>query len=343
MRSIKIVLLALVALSLVMGMVIGCTGPEQPKPADSSAPAVAPGLASSGKVIPPKNGKNYVIGVTIITAQHPFFVVFNRDLLAEAKAQGVEVLLMDPQMDSNKQISQIEDMIQKNVDLIMVLPIDTKTVVSGIEKANAAGIPVMVVDRRSDGGKYIGFVSSDNVLIGRMAANYIATRLNGQGKIAVMEGEVGAGPTVDRGAGFDEVIKQYPGIEVVLRQSGSFLRDKGLSITENWLQTGKQIDAIFYQNDAMAGGGVEAIAAAGKTGKIIVVGCDAQKDMFENIKAGKADATFVYPPQSGKEGLKVALKYLKGEPFEPVTMLPTALVTKGNVDYWMQQGSTAGY
>jgi len=343
-KTMKSTIYALVMLLLTTVLLVGCSLPAQPAQAPSDqAPAAAPGQGTTGKVIPPKNGKNYVVGVTIITAQHPFFVVFNRDLLAEGKAQGVDVRLMDPQMDVNKQISQIEDMIQQNVDLIMILPIDTKAVVPGIEKANAAGIPVMVVDRRSDGGNYIGYVSSDNVAIGRMAANYIATRLNGQGTIAVMEGETGAGPTVDRSQGFDEVMSQYPGIEIVLRQSGSFLRDKGMSITENWLQTDKQIDAIFYENDAMAGGGVEAIAAAGKTGEIIVVGCDAQKDMFENIKAGKADATFVYPPQSGKEGLKVALKYLKGEPFEPVTMLPTALVTDGNVDYWMKQGSTAGY
>jgi ribose transport system substrate-binding protein len=335
---------ALVTLLLATAILAGCAMPAEPTQAPASqGSAVGQDQGSTGKVIAPKNGKNYVVGVTIITAQHPFFVVFNRDLLAEGQAQGVDVRLMDPQMDVNKQISQIEDMIQQNVDLIMILPIDTKAVVPGIEKANAAGIPVMVVDRRSDGGKYIGYVSSDNVAIGRMAAAYIATRLNGKGKIAVMEGETGAGPTVDRNKGFDEVISQYPGIEIVLRQSGSFLRDKGMSITENWLQTGKQIDAIFYENDAMAGGGVEAIAAAGKTGEIIVVGCDAQKDMFENIKAGKADATFVYPPQSGKEGLKVALQYLKGEPFEPVTMLPTALVNAGNVDYWMKQGSTAGY
>jgi ribose transport system substrate-binding protein len=343
-KPMKPAIYALVTLLLATAILAGCAMPAEPTQAPASqGSAVGQDQGSTGKVIAPKNGKNYVVGVTIITAQHPFFVVFNRDLLAEGQAQGVDVRLMDPQMDVNKQISQIEDMIQQNVDLIMILPIDTKAVVPGIEKANAAGIPVMVVDRRSDGGKYIGYVSSDNVAIGRMAANYIATRLNGQGKIAVMEGETGAGPTVDRNKGFDEVISQYPGIEIVLRQSGSFLRDKGMSITENWLQTGKQIDAIFYENDAMAGGGVEAIAAAGKTGEILVVGCDAQKDMFENIKAGKADATFVYPPQSGKEGLKVALQYLKGEPFEPVTMLPTALVNAGNVDYWMKQGSTAGY
>ena len=343
-KPMKPAIYALVTLLLATAILAGCAMPAEPTQAPASqGSAVGQDQGSTGKVIAPKNGKNYVVGVTIITAQHPFFVVFNRDLLAEGQAQGVDVRLMDPQMDVNKQISQIEDMIQQNVDLIMILPIDTKAVVPGIEKANAAGIPVMVVDRRSDGGKYIGYVSSDNVAIGRMAANYIATRLNGQGKIAVMEGETGAGPTVDRNKGFDEVISQYPGIEIVLRQSGSFLRDKGMSITENWLQTGKQIDAIFYENDAMAGGGVEAIAAAGKTDEIIVVGCDAQKDMFENIKAGKADATFVYPPQSGKEGLKVALQYLKGEPFEPVTMLPTALVNAGNVDYWMKQGSTAGY
>jgi ribose transport system substrate-binding protein len=342
-KHIKPKIYILIIFLITFAMLVGCTAPPPQATQSSDVPVAARDQGTSSKAIPPKNGKNYVIGVSIITAQHPFFVVFNRDLLAEGEAQGVDVRLMDPQMDVNKQISQIEDMIQQNVDLIMVLPIDTKAVVPGIEKANASGIPVMVVDRRSDGGDYIGYVSTDNVAIGRMAANYIATRLNGRGKIAVMEGETGAGPTVDRSQGFDEVISQYPDIEIVLRQSGSFLRDKGMSITENWLQTGKQIDAIFYQNDAMAGGGVEAIAAEGKTGEIIVVGCDAQKDMFENIKAGKADATFVYPPQSGKEGLKVALKYLQGESFEAVTMLPTALVDSGNVDYWMQQGSTAGY
>jgi len=296
--------------------------------------AVAPALAR--EPIPPKNGEKYVVGMAIAGLQHPFFTDMKRHLETEAQKQDVELIVLDALADVGKQMSQIEDLIQQDVDLLMVVPVKAEALTPSVEAANKAGIPVVVVDRRLVGGEYICFASTDNVQIGREAANYIATRLGGKGKVVEIEGQPGAGPTLDRGAGFNEVLDTYPNIEVVFRQTGEFQRAKGMEVMENVIQSGVEFAAVFCHNDEMAGGAREALAAHGLTGKIVLVGCDAQADAMQAIKDGTMDATFVYPPQSGQAGLIEGLKYLRGEEYKSEVWLPTALVTQGNVDYYMK-------
>ena len=301
--------------------------------------AVAPAFAAepgTGKVVPPKNGKNYVMGLSIVGLSHPFFQALKGHAEAEAKRQGVELISTDATGDVAKQMSQIEDLIQQNVDMLIVIPIDAAAVVPAVQKANEAKTPAVIVDRRlAPGADYVSFASTDNVWVGRSAGNYIATRLGGKGNVVEIEGQAGAGPAIDRSAGFNEVIKTYPDINVVFRQPGEFQRAKGMEVTENVIQSGKPFDAIFCHNDEMCGGAREALAAHNLTGKVILVGVDAQADAMAAVKDGTMDATFMYPPQSGKEGLIQGIKYLKGEPYEKEVWLPTATITKGNVDSFM--------
>lgn len=295
--------------------------------------AVTPAFAADP--IPPKSGEQYVIGMAIVGLQHPFFTEMKKHMEAEAERQNVKLIVMDATADVGKQMSQIEDLIQQDVDLLLVTPIDASALVAGIEKANVAKIPVVVVDRRAAGGEYISFASTDNVEVGRAAGNYVATRLGGKGNVVEIEGQHGAGPTIDRGAGFNEVIATYPNIKVIFRQPGEFQRARGMEVMENVIQSGQQFDAVFCHNDEMAGGVREALAAHDMTGKVILVGVDAQADAMQAIKDGTQDATFVYPPQSGKEGLIQGLKYLKGEAVQATVWLPSGLVTQGNVDSYM--------
>jgi ribose transport system substrate-binding protein len=295
--------------------------------------AVAPAFAADP--IPPKNGEKYVVGMAIVGLQHPFFTNMKAHLEAEAKRQGVDVVVLDALADVGKQMSQIEDLIQQDVDLLMVVPVKAEALTPSVEAANAAGIPVVVVDRRLVGGQYLNFSSTDNVAVGRGAGDYIATRLGGKGKVVEIEGQPGAGPTLDRGRGFNEVIATYPEMEVVFRQTGEFQRAKGMEVMENVIQSGQEFDAVFCHNDEMAGGVREALAAHDMTGKVVLVGCDAQADAMQAIKDGTMDATFVYPPQSGQAGMIEGLKYLRGEDYKAEVWLPTALVTQGNVDYYM--------
>ena len=295
--------------------------------------AVTPAFAADP--IAPKNGEKYVVGMAIAGLQHPFFTNMKLHLEAEAEREGVDLIVLDAMSDVGKQMSQIEDLVQQDVDLLLVVPVKAEALTPSVEAVNAAGIPVVVVDRRLVGGEYINFSSTDNVAIGRAAGDYIATRLNGKGAVVEIEGQAGAGPTLDRGAGFNEVIATYPGIEVIFRQTGEFQRAKGMEVMENVIQSGKEFDAVFCHNDEMAGGAREALAAHDMTDKVVLVGCDAQADAMTAIKDGTQAATFVYPPQSGKAGMLEGLKYLKGEAFAAEVMLPTALVTQGNVDTYM--------
>ena len=296
---------------------------------------LAVGPAFAADPIPPKNGEKYVVGMAIVGLQHPFFTNMKGYLEAEAERQDVELIVLDALADVGKQMSQIEDLIQQDVDLLLVVPVKAEALTPSIEAANEAGVPVVVVDRRLVGGEYLNFSSTDNVAIGRAAGNYVATRLDGAGSVVEIEGQPGAGPTLDRGAGFNEVLDTYPDIEIVFRQTGEFQRAKGMEVMENVIQSGKEFDAVFTHNDEMAGGVREALEAHDMTDKVVLVGCDAQADAMQAIKDGTMDATFVYPPASGQAGMIEGLKYLRGEEYDAVVWLPTALVTQGNVDSYM--------
>ena len=261
----------------------------------SAAPALA------GEPIPPKNGEQYVVGIMYTSLAHPFILAMQELIQPEAEAQGVKLLELDSQEDVGKQMSQIEDLIQQDVDLLLIAAIDAEAMVAGVEAANAAGVPVVVYDRDVAGAEYISFIGGDNVAMGSLAANYIATKLYGKGKVVEIEGRVGSSPAIDRGSGFNEVMDRYPEIEVVFRQTGAFERAKGMEVMENVLQSGAEFDAVFCHNDEMAGGAREALAGHGLLGEVILVGVDQQADALQAIKDGEMAADILNPPAQAQE------------------------------------------
>jgi ribose transport system substrate-binding protein len=200
-----------------------------------------------------------------------------------------------------------------------------------VESANEAGIPVITVDRASNGGKVVCHIASDNVEGGRMAARYIAKVLNGKGKVVELVGIPGTSAARDRGKGFEEELAKYPGLQLVAKQTANFNRAEGLTVMENILEAHPDIDAVFAQNDEMALGAIEAIKAAGKLDDIIVVGFDAIPDAIEAIKKGEMEATIAQQPYlMGQLAVTKAFEYLTtGTVFFPVEL---KLVTTENVE-----------
>ncbi|MDQ7093141.1 ribose ABC transporter substrate-binding protein RbsB [Desulfosporosinus sp. PR] len=275
-----------------------------------------------------KPAEKVTIGFSVSTLNNPFFVTLKDGADKAAKAAGADLVVVDAGDNTAKQISDIEDLIQKKVNVLLINPTDSAAVVSAVESANKANIPVITVDRASNGGKVVSHIASDNVKGGSMAADYILKALNNKGNIVELQGTAGTSAASDRGKGFHSVVDGKDGVKVVASQPADFDRAKGLSVMENILQGNKDIQAVFAQNDEMALGALSAIQAAGKN-NILVVGFDATDDAVKAVKDGKMAATIAQKPDLiGKTAVETAMKVAKGEKVDASIPVALELITK---------------
>lgn len=254
---------------------------------------------------------NFRVGLSLSTLNNPFFVTLRDGAQKMANELGITLIVADAQDNPAKQLNDMEDFIQQKVNLILVNPTDSDAIVTAVEAANKANIPVITVDRGANGGKVLCHIASDNVAGGRMAGAYVVDLIGGKGNVVELEGILGTSAARDRGNGFNEVIAAYPGIRVVARQTANFNRAEGLMVMENILQAQPNIQAVFAHNDEMALGAIEAIKSAGKLGIIKVVGFDAVDDAMAAVKKGEMAATVAQQPaMMGELGVIKAFEYL---------------------------------
>lgn len=290
-----------------------------------------------GEVIPPETEgtetednagekEDFTVGFVISTQTNPFFVSLKNGAEAKAKELGIELIVLDSQDDSAKAAANMEDLITRGVDLILVNPTDSDAIVNSVMLANDEGIPVITVDRAANGGEVLSYIASDNIAGGKMAAEFIIEQLGGSGKVVELEGIAGTNAARERGEGFNEGIEGTE-LEVVAKQTADFDRVKGLEVMENILQSQPEIDAVFAHNDEMALGALEAIKASGRD--IIVVGFDATDDAVASVEAGELAATVAQQPELiGEMGIDAAVRYLKGETIEDNVPVELKLITK---------------
>lgn len=251
------------------------------------------------------------IGFVVSTQNNPFFVTLKEGAVQKANELGYELIVLDSQNDPSKELGNVEDLLVKGVDVLLINPTDSDAVVSSVRAANRSKIPVVTLDRAANGGKVVSHVASDNVLGGEVAGNYIVEKLGGKGKIVELEGIPGTTAARDRGEGFNKAIAGK--LDVVAKQSADFDRTKGLTVMENILQAQPEINAVFAHNDEMALGALKAIESSGRK-NIIVVGFDATDDAVTAVKDGKLSATVAQKPaEIGAIGVEVAGKIIKKE------------------------------
>ena len=280
------------------------------------------------------------IALVMKTANNPFFIEMQKGAEAAAKRLGVDLVVQaaEREVDVEKQMQIIENLIQTRVAALCVTPSGSREIVPAIEKANRAGIPVVIVDTRVDakalsdsGGKVATFIGSDNYEGGKLAGEFLAKKLGGKGKVAVLEGIPGHETGDSRLRGFRDALKAAPGVEIVASQTANWERDQGFNVFQNILQSHPDVQAVFACSDLMALGAVEAIAAAKKTGQIAVVGFDATSEARDAITKGTVDASVAQSPaQMGGLAVENALKLLRGEQVQPEYVVPIKLITKEN-------------
>ena len=268
---------------------------------------------------------NGSVGLSVSTLNNPFFVTLAEGAKAEAEELGMELITVDAGDDAAKQTNDVEDLISKNVSVLIVNPVDSDAVAPAVKDAVAQGIKVISVDRVVNGVEVDCQIASDNVAGAKMATEYLVETIGEQAKVAELQGTPGASATIDRGEGFHLVADEK--LEVVGSQTANFNRAEGMTVMENLLQSDGAIAGVFAHNDEMALGAVEAIAATGKP--IQVVGFDATDDALAAVQEGRMLATVAQQPdQMGKTAVDTAQKLIDGETVESSIPVEVKLVTK---------------
>lgn len=287
----------------------------------------APGSEDSGEAEGETGNDNVTIGFSVSTLNNPFFVSLTEGTEAAAEEAGYDITTSDAQDDPSKQLNDIQDLLQQDIDVLIVNPVDSEAIVSAVESANNADIPVITVDRSSEGGDVVAHIASDNVAGGEMAGEFIVEQLGEEGNIVELEGIPGASATRERGEGFHNIVDEIDGLEVVATQTANFDRTEGLSVMENIIQGTDNIDAVFAHNDEMALGAVEALEAKGMLEDIIVVGFDATDDAVTAVEDGRMEATIAQLPELlGETALEAAGKVVNGESLEEFVPVELELV-----------------
>ena len=261
---------------------------------------------------------------------------------AEAAARAepeVRLAVLAPEREINidQQVTILEDQVLKKVSALAVAPAGVAEVVPVLEKARAAGIPVVIVDTDVPWPHRVSFVGIDNRLGGRLAGEYVLGAIGGKGKVAVIRGVLGVATQDDRMAGFREAMAQAPGVEYLAAQPANSERALGMSVMENLLTRHPDLRAVFATNDQMALGAMEAIAARGLTGQIVLIGFDAGREAVRAVEAGRMSAVMAqYPEAIGRRAIEEAIKAARAQPVEKRLDIGTALVTKENASDFLR-------
>jgi ribose transport system substrate-binding protein len=277
-----------------------------------------------------------VVALVVKTLNNPFFIEMEAGAREVADSLGYELLVQAPEreIDVDRQMQIVENLIQRRVSVLALVPNGSRELVPAVVKANGANIPVVIVDTRLDaatlsaaGGRIATFVGSDNVDGGRLAGRFLVEALPSGGPIAVLEGIPGHETGDARLTGFREAIAAAPSLRIVSSQTANWERDQAFTVTQNLLQAHPDLVALFACNDVMALGAVEAIAAAGRTDRIRVVGFDAQDDAQMAIREGRMAATIAQNPRAmGRLAVLSAARLIAGDTLPAEQPVPISLV-----------------
>lgn len=269
-----------------------------------TSPSDGGGAAADGKIS---------VGLSISTQNNPFFVTLSEGATEKADELGIQLSVVDAGDDAAKQVSDIEDLVSKNISVLIVNPVDSDAVTPAVKSALEAGVKVISVDRAVNGAQVDCQIASDNVAGAKLAGDYLIELVGEGAKVAELEGVPGASATIDRGTGFHQAADST--LEVVASQTANFNRAEGLTVMENILQANGDIKGVFAHNDEMALGAVEAIKASGKD--VVVIGFDATDDAQKAVADGDMAATVAQNPAlMGATAVEVAQKLAQGEQVE---------------------------
>lgn len=273
-----------------------------------------------------------VFGVSLLNRSSEFIGMIEQAMTERARELGVRLIVNDAQRSPERQVQQVESFVARRVDAILLNPCEVEASSPAVDRALAAGIPVVNVNSETRSAP-TAFVGSRDEESARLAMEFLAERLGGRGNVVMMQGFLGQAAQLRRDQGAREVLARHPDLKLLAVQTADWDRARAVSLMENWLQSfGDQIHAVFAQNDEMALGAVIALEQARRKDRVLVAGVDAIADALRAVREGRLDAT-VFQDSRGQGGAAVetALRILRGEPFEREVFIPFQRVTRDNV------------
>ena len=259
-------------------------------------------------------------------------VTASDSMKAEAEAQGVALTVLEAGKDINTQVSQIEMAVTNGADVVIIEPVSAEGVLAAVTEAEKAGVHCVIYNQNiSDPSLASCFVGVSNEDMGYMEMKAACEAIGGKGNVALLLGPLGSEGQLGRSAGYEKALKEYPDVTVVFDEDAEWTTEKALTLVENWISTGTEINAVVSQNDNMALGAVKAFEDAGLTG-IPAYGVDAVDDALTAIKDGRLTATVDQAtPNQSKLAIEVSIKLAKGETVDAEYLAEPTLIDASNV------------
>lgn len=290
-------------------------------------------LASSASALAEK------IGVSMAYFDQNFLTIIRQSIEKEAQARHVDVQFEDARGDTGRQADQVQSFIASGVDAIIVDPVDSASTSQLTKMAQQAKMPLVYVNR-TPGDKTLPpgvvFVGSDERESGTLQMEALAKLANYKGNVAIMIGNLTDAGALQRTKDVEQVVAKYPAMKVVQKQPANYSRSEGMDLMQNWTGNGEAIDIVAANNDEMAIGAAMALEKSQK--KLLIGGIDATPDGLKALASDKIQVTvFQDAVGQGKTALAVALKLIKGEKVESHVWIPFELVTKENMQTYVEK------
>ena len=285
----------------------------------------------------------FVVGFSQMESDNPWRIAETQSLRDEAAKRGVQLVVTDAQGQTAKQVSDVEDLIARRVDMILLAPREFEGLAPALQAAKAANIPVILVDREAAGTAgqdYVTLLASNFIEQGQRAAEWLAQATGGKASIVELSGTPGSSVAADRAKGFRDGIAKHPGMTILASQTGNFTRAQGERVMQNLAQSlGSQITAVYAHNDEMALGAIQALKSAGRRPgqDVIIVSIDGQRAALEAILAGELGATVESNPRFGPLAFETIEKFRARQQIPTRILLTDRLFDRTNAQQFVNE------
>jgi len=281
--------------------------------------------------------RKFKLGFSQLGSESDWRLANTQSVLEAAEEAGIEVLFDNAEQSQSRQFEAVRSFVEQGVDVIAIAPVVETGWEPVLREVQAAGIPLLIIDRKmelADQSLYVTFIGSDFYEEGRMAGRYLLDKMReraGQIGIVELRGTEGASPSIDRGAGFREVIGERASMTVLASEAADFTQERGNEVMTSFLQThGNEIDVLYAHNDDMALGAIEAVEAFGlEPGKdIIILSVDGTQQAFEKMVEGKINAVVECNPMLGPNVMQAVMELMEGRTLPKRIITPERIFTE---------------
>lgn len=335
----------LLVLSLLLAMLAGCSSDSGKDKAD--APANSPASSQPAENTPDDAGDDEIkVALIVKSLTNSFWMMAKNAAEAKGAELGitVEVFAITEETDYQAQVNTVEDCVNKNFDVIAIVPADSNALVPACKAAVEAGVKVLAIDTDlGEAGIATSFIGSDNVAGGKMAAEYVIDQIGTEGAIAVIRGSEAQTVEIQRYTGFSEEIAASSDLEIVAEAYANWSADEAANVMEDFLTAHPEIKAVFCESDMMVIGASQIVKTAGRD-DIVLIGLDGTVDALRYVQNGTISADVAQRPDlMGEYAVEYGMKLAKGEAIDEILVTPMDLATTETVDELVDLWAANGF